>query len=212
MYGIFLVGELRKAWLSVENPLIMVSIDTYGPPTLCVSLCTNIQLCVVWCCYSRRSKPKPSVRIMVMFKPHSWTSTCQRRDDGLNEWIQFICKTAFTYYRLCTFSPFFVLSVLDSSIKMVLKLKSVLITDEVDPKCVSILESNGVNVTVNTKLAKDKPALLAEIPVSAFSQAFYIILSRFLFYLLACKTWSSITVLHYLCINHVSFTCKWRGV
>ena len=55
---------------------------------------------------------------------------------------------------------------------MVLKLKSVLITDEVDPKCVSILESNGVNVTVNTKLAKDKPALLAEIPVSAFFQAF----------------------------------------
>ena len=68
---------------------------------------------------------------------------------------------------------------------MVLKLKSVLITDEVDPKCVSILESNGVNVTVNTKLAKDKPALLAEIPVSAFFPSFcYTILSSI--FLFAC--------------------------
>ena len=92
---------------------------------------------------------------------------------------------------------------------MVLKLKSVLITDEVDPKCVSILESNGVNVTVNTKLAKDKPALLAEIPVSAFFQVF-IPYCQVFFNLLACKTPVRPGSLHK--INHISFTCKWQGI
>lgn len=51
---------------------------------------------------------------------------------------------------------------------MSLKLSSVLITDEVDPKCIAILQQNGVEVVKNTKLAKDKQALLAEIPVGFF--------------------------------------------
>lgn len=49
---------------------------------------------------------------------------------------------------------------------MALNIQNVLITDEVDPQCVTILKDGGVNVTVNTKLAKDKSNLLLEIPVS----------------------------------------------
>lgn len=52
---------------------------------------------------------------------------------------------------------------------MSLKLQNVLITDQVDPKCVKILESNGVNVVVDTGLAKDKARLIQEIPVCAFA-------------------------------------------
>ncbi|XP_067939819.1 D-3-phosphoglycerate dehydrogenase-like [Watersipora subatra] len=47
---------------------------------------------------------------------------------------------------------------------MALKLNSVLITDEVDSKCIDILKRNGVAVVFNPKLAKDKEALLAELP------------------------------------------------
>lgn len=47
---------------------------------------------------------------------------------------------------------------------MALKLNSVLITDDVDPKCIDILKRNGVEVVFNPKLAKDKEALLAELP------------------------------------------------
>lgn len=96
--------------------------------------------------------------------------------DGLNEWNLFASQTpscVIQYY-----------SSTQSDLKtqfftMVLKLNSVLITDEVDPKCVAILESNGVKVTMNTKLAKDKAAMLAEIPVStnqicAFTQLSHI--------------------------------------
>ena len=42
--------------------------------------------------------------------------------------------------------------------------KSVLITDEVDDKCVAILEQNGFNVTKNTKLSREE--LQTEIKVS----------------------------------------------
>jgi len=52
---------------------------------------------------------------------------------------------------------------------MALKLNSVLITDDVDPKCIDILKRNGVEVVFNPKLAKDKEALLAELPVSNHS-------------------------------------------
>jgi len=47
---------------------------------------------------------------------------------------------------------------------MSLKLSSVLIIDEVDPKCIAILQENGVDIVKNTKLANDKQALLAKIP------------------------------------------------
>ncbi|KAL8559906.1 hypothetical protein ACOMHN_016952 [Nucella lapillus] len=46
---------------------------------------------------------------------------------------------------------------------MVVTLKKVLVSDEVDPKCVEVLQANGVEVTKNTKLSKDQ--LLAVIPV-----------------------------------------------
>ena len=42
--------------------------------------------------------------------------------------------------------------------------KNVLITDEVDDKCVAILEKNGFNVTKNTKLSREE--LTNEIKVS----------------------------------------------
>ena len=47
---------------------------------------------------------------------------------------------------------------------MVFPLKSVLITDEIDQKCVDILKSNGIEVTKSTKLSKEE--LLVEIAVS----------------------------------------------
>ena len=47
---------------------------------------------------------------------------------------------------------------------MALRLKNVLISDEVDQKCVDILRANGIAVEKNTKLSKDE--LIAEIPVS----------------------------------------------
>lgn len=47
---------------------------------------------------------------------------------------------------------------------MVISLSRVLISDEVDPKCVDILQSHGVEVVTNTKLSKNE--LIAEIPVS----------------------------------------------
>ena len=47
---------------------------------------------------------------------------------------------------------------------MVISLRKVLISDEVDPKCVEVLKANGIEVVKNTKLTKDE--LLAEIPVS----------------------------------------------
>ncbi|PVD29920.1 hypothetical protein C0Q70_09179 [Pomacea canaliculata] len=45
---------------------------------------------------------------------------------------------------------------------MVISLSRVLISDEVDPKCVDILQSHGVEVVTNTKLSKNE--LIAEIP------------------------------------------------
>ena len=47
---------------------------------------------------------------------------------------------------------------------MSVKLSSVLISDEVDQKCVTILQENGIKVVKNTKLSKEE--LLKEIPVS----------------------------------------------
>lgn len=47
---------------------------------------------------------------------------------------------------------------------MSVKLNSVLISDEVDQKCVTILQENGIKVVKNTKLSKEE--LLKEIPVS----------------------------------------------
>lgn len=47
---------------------------------------------------------------------------------------------------------------------MVITLQKVLISDEVDPKCVEVLKANGIEVVKNTKLTKDE--LLTEIPVS----------------------------------------------
>lgn len=44
---------------------------------------------------------------------------------------------------------------------MVIELKKVLISDEVDPKCVQVLQSHGIQVVKNTKLSKDE--LLSEI-------------------------------------------------
>ena len=47
---------------------------------------------------------------------------------------------------------------------MVITLQKVLISDEVDPKCVEVLKANGIEVVKNTKLTNDE--LLTEIPVS----------------------------------------------
>ena len=52
------------------------------------------------------------------------------------------------------------------SLNMSIVLKKVLITDEVDLQCSEILKKNGIDVTVDTSLAKDKAKLIAEIPVS----------------------------------------------
>ena len=52
---------------------------------------------------------------------------------------------------------------------MPVKLNRVLITDELDKKCAEFLESNGIKVTCDTSLAKDKTRLLAEISVSKYS-------------------------------------------
>ena len=46
---------------------------------------------------------------------------------------------------------------------MAFALKNVLISDEVDPKCVEILQNNGISVVKNTKLTKEQ--LLQEIGV-----------------------------------------------
>lgn len=55
---------------------------------------------------------------------------------------------------------------------MAFQINKVLITDEVDPKCVAILKNGGVDVTMNTKLAKDKNSLLSEIPVSMYDYGY----------------------------------------
>ena len=47
---------------------------------------------------------------------------------------------------------------------MALTLRKVLISDEVDEQCVTILQNSGVNVVKNTKLSKEQ--LIQEIPVS----------------------------------------------
>lgn len=39
---------------------------------------------------------------------------------------------------------------------MSLAIKNILITDDVDTKCVQILENNGFNVTKSIKLSKDE--------------------------------------------------------
>ena len=38
---------------------------------------------------------------------------------------------------------------------MAFELKKVLISDEIDQRCVDVLQSNGIEVTKNTKLTKD---------------------------------------------------------
>ncbi len=60
------------------------------------------------------------------------------------------------------------------SLNMSIVLKKVLITDEVDPQCSEILKKNGIDVTVDTSLAKDKTKLIAEIPVSSHTFSFQI--------------------------------------
>ena len=49
---------------------------------------------------------------------------------------------------------------------MALQLKKILISDEVDQKCVDILRENGLEVVKDTSLAGDKGKLIAEIQVS----------------------------------------------
>ncbi|KAL4222732.1 hypothetical protein ACF0H5_018773 [Mactra antiquata] len=46
---------------------------------------------------------------------------------------------------------------------MVLQLKKVFISDEVDPRCVEVLKENGIEVVKDTKLRTDKEKFLAEI-------------------------------------------------
>lgn len=48
---------------------------------------------------------------------------------------------------------------------MSFQLKSVFISDDVDPQCVEILKANGVQVVMDTKLRLEKEKFLAEIPV-----------------------------------------------
>ena len=60
---------------------------------------------------------------------------------------------------------------------MALQLKKILITDEVDPKCVAILQKNGLEVVQDTSLAKNKEQLITEIKVihlSEISRLFYL--------------------------------------
>lgn len=52
----------------------------------------------------------------------------------------------------------------DFSSKMALNIKKVLISDEIDEKCVKILRDNSIEAVKNTKLSKEE--LLVEIPVS----------------------------------------------
>ena len=47
---------------------------------------------------------------------------------------------------------------------MALTLKKVLISDEIDAKCLKILQENGIEAVKKTKLSKEE--LIAEIPVS----------------------------------------------
>lgn len=47
---------------------------------------------------------------------------------------------------------------------MALNIKKVLISDEIDEKCVKILRDNSIEAVKNTKLSKEE--LLVEIPVS----------------------------------------------
>ena len=49
---------------------------------------------------------------------------------------------------------------------MVFQLKNVLISDEVDPRCVEILQENGIGVVKDTKLRLSKENFLKEIVVS----------------------------------------------
>lgn len=51
--------------------------------------------------------------------------------------------------------------------KMAIPLRSVLISDEVDPLCVDLLKKNGIPVTCKYGMTKDE--LLKEIPVCFFS-------------------------------------------
>ena len=50
------------------------------------------------------------------------------------------------------------------NINMALNIRSVLISDEVDDQCVTVLKENGIDVVKNTKLTKEQ--LIEEIPVS----------------------------------------------
>ena len=50
---------------------------------------------------------------------------------------------------------------------MAFVLKKVLISDEIDERCIDVLKKNGVDVVKNTKLTKEQ--LIAEIPVSSFT-------------------------------------------
>ena len=47
---------------------------------------------------------------------------------------------------------------------MVLSLKKVLISDDIDPKCIQILQNNGIDVVKKTNMTKQQ--LISEIPVS----------------------------------------------
>ena len=47
---------------------------------------------------------------------------------------------------------------------MAIPLRSVLVSDEVDPLCVELLQKNGIGVTCKYKMPKED--LLKEIPVS----------------------------------------------
>lgn len=49
---------------------------------------------------------------------------------------------------------------------MIFELKTVLISDEVDPRCVEILQENGIEVVKDTKLRLSKENFLKEIAVS----------------------------------------------
>ena len=51
---------------------------------------------------------------------------------------------------------------------MVIELKRVFISDEVDPRCVEVLKENGIEVVKDTKLRTDKEKFLAEISVFFF--------------------------------------------
>ena len=48
---------------------------------------------------------------------------------------------------------------------MALQLQKILITDEVDKKCIDTLKENGIEVVKDTSLAGDKAKLINEIQV-----------------------------------------------